>query len=137
MDKKLMPMEVTTRFGKNAHKAIGNVLTVGAEVVGSTLRCQVDNGLTDPILFATEEDAAYFCTLQMAAPSGWDDFTKSVAQYAQVDNDRGNIYWSQTYTGSKKWYGYFKLCHYPYRFNRCNQRPNVGNQWRSWLSLWD
>ncbi|MBD8589203.1 phage tail protein [Peribacillus simplex] len=86
---------------ENAHKAIGNVLTVGAEVVGSTLRCQVDNGLTDPILFASEEDAAYFCTLQMAAPTGWDDFTKSVAQYAQVDNDRGNIYWSQTYTGSK------------------------------------
>lgn len=86
---------------ENAHKAIGNVLTVGAEVVGSTLRCQVDNGLTDSILFATEEDAAYFCTLQMTAPSGWDDFTKTVAQYAQVDNDRGDIYWSQTYTGSK------------------------------------
>lgn len=84
-----------------AHKGIGNVLTVNSDVAGSTIRCQVDNGISEPILFATEEDAAYFCTLQMTAPSGWDDFTKSVAQYAQVDNDRGDIYWSQTYTGAK------------------------------------
>lgn len=80
---------------------VGNVITVGKEVVGSTIRCEVNDGLSDTILWATEEDAEYFSTLQMDPPSGWTDYTQSVAQYAQFDNPRGNIYWSQKYYGSK------------------------------------
>ncbi|WP_077616907.1 phage baseplate protein, partial [Caenibacillus caldisaponilyticus] len=85
-----------------AHVGVGNVITVGSEVVGSTIRCQVNEGASEPILYATEEDAAYFATLQMDPPPGWDDFTTSVAQYAQVDYPRGDIYWSQKYYGSKR-----------------------------------
>lgn len=87
---------------EDRHVGIGNVITVGSEVAGSTIRCQVDDGLSDSILFATEEDAAYFATLQMDPPSGWDDFTNSVAQYAQVDYPRSDIYWSQRYYGNKR-----------------------------------
>jgi len=86
---------------ENSHIGIGNIITVGSEVANSTIRCQVDDGLSDPIIFATEEDAAYFATLQMDPPDGWDDFTKGVAQYAQVDDVHGDIYWSQGYTGPK------------------------------------
>lgn len=85
---------------EDAHVGVGNVITVGSEVVGSTIRCQVDDGLTDPILFATEEDAAYFATLPMDNPS--DDVNTHVAQYAQVDAKNGYIYWSQEYFGNKK-----------------------------------
>ncbi|MGG4039891.1 phage tail spike protein [Heyndrickxia ginsengihumi] len=85
---------------EDSHIGVGNVITVGSEVVGSTIRCQVDDGLTDPILFATEEDAAYFATLPMDNPS--DDVNTHVAQYAQVDAENGYIYWSQEYFGSKK-----------------------------------
>jgi phage minor structural protein len=87
---------------EDAHIGVGNVITVGQEVVGCTIRCEVSDGLSDPIIFATEEDAEYFATLQVDAPSGWDDFTPSVAQYAQVDNPRSDIYWSQKYWGSKR-----------------------------------
>jgi phage minor structural protein len=80
----------------------GNVITIGSDVIGSTIRCQVDDGIGDPIIFATEEDAALFTTLQMDAPSGWTDFTQSIAQYAQFDYPRGHIYWSQKYRGDKR-----------------------------------
>lgn len=89
---------------EESHTGVGNIITVGPEVVGSTIRCEVnteelDNALTT--LYAEEKDAAYFATLQMEAPTGWTDFTQAVAQYAQVDKPRGHIYWSQGYTGSK------------------------------------
>ena len=83
------------------HIGVGNEIEVGSEVSRATIRCQLENGISDPVLFAEETDAAYFATLQMEAPAGWDDFNQSVAQYAQVDNERGDIYWSQTYKGSK------------------------------------
>lgn len=79
----------------------GNVISVGAEVVGCTVRCEIDEGLTEPILFASEEDASSLATLQKTAPSGWTDFTTAVAQYAQVDYPRNDIYWSQSYVGPK------------------------------------
>jgi phage minor structural protein len=81
---------------------VGNVITVGPEVIGSTIRCEVNDGLSEPIIFATEEDAAFFATLQMDAPSGWTDFTRSISQYAQFDYPRGHIYWSQKYRGDKR-----------------------------------
>ncbi|MDR7237113.1 phage tail spike protein [Neobacillus drentensis] len=78
----------------------GNILTVGVEVAGSIIRCSVDNSLSEPILFATEEDAAYFATLPLDNPSG--DVNRRVSQYAQVDVQNGHIYWSQEYSGPKK-----------------------------------
>lgn len=86
---------------ETSKEGTGNVISVGAEVVGCTIRCQVDEGLSEPILFASEEDALPLATLQKTAPSGWDDFTTGVAQYAQVDYPRSDIYWSQSYTGAK------------------------------------
>ncbi|MBU8845681.1 phage tail protein [Alkalihalobacillus gibsonii] len=79
---------------------VGNIITVGSEVAGSTIRCQVNDGISSPILFASEEDAAYFATLPLTNNSG--DVNKRVAQYAQVDAINGNIYWSQEYSGPKK-----------------------------------
>ncbi|MFJ7932320.1 phage tail spike protein [Peribacillus sp. NPDC096448] len=89
---------------EEAHAGVGNIITVGPEVVDCTIRCEVnvedlENAMTT--LYAEETDAAYFATLQMDAPEGWTDFNKSVAQYAQVDNPRGDIYWSQKYYGPK------------------------------------
>ncbi|MGE6379776.1 phage tail spike protein [Peribacillus muralis] len=87
------------------HIGIGNVITIGNEAATSTIRCQVQNGISGPIIFAEETDAAFFASLQLDAPSGWDDFSTSVAQYAQVDHTRKNIYWSQKYWGSKRYSG--------------------------------
>jgi phage minor structural protein len=84
---------------EEAHVGVGNVISVGVEVAGCTIRCQVDEGLSDPIIFAAEEDATYFCTLPQTNSSG--DINRSVAQYAQVDYPRSDIYWSQRYYGSK------------------------------------
>lgn len=89
---------------EEAHAGLGNIITVGEEVSGCIIRCEVntDDGTITSTLYADETDAAYFATLQMEAPEGWTDYTKSVAQYAQVDSPRGHIYWSQDYTGSKQ-----------------------------------
>lgn len=85
---------------EKAHANSGNVINVGIEVAGSTIRCNVDNGTSEPILFATESDAAYFATLPLDNPSG--DVNKRVAQCAKVDAQNGYIYWSQEYSGPKK-----------------------------------
>ena len=87
------------------HLNVGNVITVGSEVSDSTIRCQLQNGLSGPIRFAEEKDAAFFASLQLDPPSGWTDFSPSVAQYAQVDIERNNIYWSQKYWGNKRYSG--------------------------------
>ena len=83
-----------------AHVGIGNIITVGIEVAGSTIRCSIGDATSAPVLFAEESDAAYFATLPMDNPS--DDVNTHVAQYAQVDAKNGYIYWSQEYFGSKK-----------------------------------
>jgi phage minor structural protein len=91
---------------EEAHEGVGNIIEVGPEVVGCTIRCEVNTEDLDsakPTLYAEETDAAYFATLQMTAPSGWTDFNKSVAQYAQVDYPRQEIYWSQKYYGDKRY----------------------------------
>jgi phage minor structural protein len=79
---------------------IGNIITVGIECSDCTIRCQVEDGLSDPILLAAEENAAYFATLPQTNSSG--DVNVSVSRYAQVDNPRGDIYWSQRYYGPKR-----------------------------------
>ncbi|MGC4375933.1 phage tail spike protein [Fictibacillus sp. Mic-4] len=78
----------------------GNVIIVGSEVAGSTIRCQVNDELSDPIIFATEEDAAYFLTFPMDAV-GIDGVNQRVVQYAQIDFPRGHVYYTQLYSGSK------------------------------------
>ncbi|WEG14159.1 phage tail protein [Pullulanibacillus sp. KACC 23026] len=83
-----------------AHTGVGNVITVGDEISGSTIRCNLINGKGDPILSADETDAAYFATLPLTNSS--DDVNKRVSQYAQVDSVNGDIYWSQEYTGPKQ-----------------------------------
>ncbi|MED3650603.1 phage tail spike protein [Heyndrickxia sporothermodurans] len=76
----------------------GNVIYVGNEVVGSTIRCQINDEISDPIIFATEEDAAYFLTFPMNA-NGIDGVNRRVVQYAQIDHPRNHVYYSQVYGG--------------------------------------
>lgn len=86
---------------ESAHTGVGNIIYVGSEVVGSTIRCNLINGKgNDPVIYADETDAAYFATLPLTNSSN--DVNTAVNQYAQVDNQNGYIYWSQEYYGTKK-----------------------------------
>lgn len=78
----------------------GNIITVGHEVSGYTIRCSVNDETTKPAIFAEEKDFSFFCRLQNEPNEGDNDFNYRVAQYAQVDPDRKEIYWTQIYSGS-------------------------------------
>lgn len=81
-------------------KGVGNVIVVDKSVTDCTIRCNVDDGASDPIIFADETDAAYFLTFPMQYTGGTDGVNTHVVQYAQVDIDRGHVYYTQKYNGT-------------------------------------
>ena len=84
-----------------AHVGVGNVIEIGIECADSTIRCLVNDKLSDPIVFVEEPDFQFFCKLQNDPPSGYTDWNYSVAQYAQIDIVNGYIYWTQLYKGTQ------------------------------------
>lgn len=85
---------------ENAYAGRGNVIEVGIETADSVIRCKVDSGVSAPIRFATEDDAALYATFPSEQTDVNSEKNKKVVQ--SIFATANYIYWAQVYTGKLK-----------------------------------